>query len=120
MPSTRAQQIAHIVRNARLARGWTQPNLAEEVGVHRQTIGNLERASHQTHPELLEKLEEVLDVDLSPQGVAGQAAIDMIVLSLTDKMRDLGPHEGLRLGSDVLDFVEEWEPKAKGTRRRSG
>ena len=119
MHATRAQQIAGLVRDARARRGWSQAELADKVGVHKQTIGNLERASHATQPELLERISKELDVDLSAAAQAGQVLIDVIVDDLTALMRELGESRGLRMAADVLQFVAEWKdahdpPESRG------
>lgn len=36
-------KFCEAVREARLARGWTQVDLAERAGVHRMSVHNLER-----------------------------------------------------------------------------
>lgn len=120
--TTRAQQIAHIVRTARMERGWSQAELGERAGVHKGTIGNFERAEVETQPELLARLAEILDVDLSAASLAGQALIDVVVLELTDKMRELGETKGLIMASEVLQFVTEWQeapPRSQGRRADS-
>ena len=37
------QQVRNRIRELRLARGWTQQRLADEVGVSRQSINSIER-----------------------------------------------------------------------------
>lgn len=108
MPTTRLQQVAQLVKTARVERGLTQAELAEKVGVHTQTIGNLERASHRSEPELLSKLEEVLEVDLSAVGIAAQSMLDMVCATLSLRMRDVGDAKALVLAAETLDFVNEW------------
>jgi transcriptional regulator with XRE-family HTH domain len=114
VPTTRKQQIAQLVRNARTEKGWTQAYLAERVGVNTQTISHIERAMHMpSRLGLLERLEDTLDVDLSAEAQVGHAILDEIVSKLTERMRDLGPMEGLRLAADVLDVVESWKPRRR-------
>lgn len=110
MPSTRKQQIAQLVRTARVAQGWTQAELADRVGVNVQTISHIERAMHKPRESLMEKLEEVLDTDLSAEAQVGHALLDEIVTKLSERMRDLGPADGIRIAADVLEAVENWRP----------
>jgi transcriptional regulator with XRE-family HTH domain len=112
VPTTRKQQIAHLVRSARTEKGWTQAELAGRVGVNTQTISHIERALHMpSRLGLMERLEDVLDTDLSAEAQVGHAMIDEIVTKLTDRMRELDPVAGLRLASDVLEMVESWKPR---------
>lgn len=114
MPSTRNQQIADLVRTARLAKGWTQGELAERLGVNPQTVGHIERALHKPRPSLMEQLEDVLDTDLSAEAQVGHALLDEIVDKLAAKMRDLGPGDGIRIAADILEAVETWTPRRGG------
>lgn len=111
MTDSRAQQIAQVVRRARIERAWTQDQLADKVGVNKQTIYHIESAKHLSRQELLTKLEDVLDVDLSANSLAGQAVVDMLVTDLLTKMRRMGANDGMRLAIDAMTFIENWEPK---------
>lgn len=114
MPSTRKQQIAQLVRDARTAKGWTQAELADRLGVNTQTISHIERAMHQPSRQgLLERLEETLDTDLSAEAQVGHAMLDEIMRKLSERMRGLGPADGMRMASDILDAVETWRPKGR-------
>jgi transcriptional regulator with XRE-family HTH domain len=110
VPSTRLQQIAQLVRTARVDKGWTQAELADLVGVNAQTIGHIERAIHKPRPELMEKLEATLEADLSAEAQIGHALLDDIYHKLAERMRDLGPVEGIRLATDIQEAVETWQP----------
>jgi putative transcriptional regulator len=46
-----AQHVTNRVRDLRTARGWTQQELAEAVGVSRQSINSIERNRYE--PSLL-------------------------------------------------------------------
>jgi transcriptional regulator with XRE-family HTH domain len=120
MADTRAQQIAQIVRRARLAHDWTQDQLAHEVGVHKQTVYHIETAKHPPSQDLLERLEEVLDVDLGATSLAGQALIDVLVQELVTRMRGMSPNEGLLMASETLAFVSNWMPRHDGMNNSAG
>ncbi len=110
-PSTRKQQIADLVRDARHRKGWTQTELAERVEVNLQTISHIERALHQPREPLMDRLADVLDTDLSIEAQAGHAMVDKIAAKLSERMRDVGSEQGLRLASDILERVETWRPR---------
>lgn len=50
------------VRHQRKAKGWTLEHLADEVGVSRETIGNIERGRSAPLFETAEKIAAALDV----------------------------------------------------------
>jgi transcriptional regulator with XRE-family HTH domain len=53
------------VRKLRLARGFTQEGLAEEVGLHRTYIGNIERGEESVSLDNANKIAKALHVNLS-------------------------------------------------------
>lgn len=65
-----ASSVENFRRNLRRIRkqyqrqqdGWSQANLAERVGVHRNYIGMLERGERQPALDTLDDLGEILDV----------------------------------------------------------
>lgn len=113
MNTTRLQQIARVVREARVEAGLSQAELADKVGVHKQTIGNLERASHTSAPELLDRLRIELGVNLSASSLATQAAIDMVCAELADRVHGLDEAQGLMLVAETLNYVQGWIPPAR-------
>lgn len=56
--------IAVEVRNARRKRKWSQEKLAEEAGVSKQTIVNLEKKHHSPSYDTIIRVIEVLDIDV--------------------------------------------------------
>ena len=44
MPTPLAEGLANRVREAREAKGWTQAELAERIGVSRKTVNTVENA----------------------------------------------------------------------------
>lgn len=90
----------------------TQADLAKACGVHVQTIGNLERALHETSPELLTKVGNVLGVGLTPAALAAQEAVDNVRELLMLRLRELDSDaERLVLVSDTLHFVAAWQTR---------
>jgi transcriptional regulator with XRE-family HTH domain len=61
---TLAQQLAKGMRSLRLTRGWSQDDLAEHAGLHRTTIGLLERERGNITPDKLDALAQALGVDV--------------------------------------------------------
>lgn len=55
--------FASNVRNGRLARGWSQEELAEQAGVHRTYVGMLERAEKNVTIYNIERMAEALGTD---------------------------------------------------------
>lgn len=114
MPSTRKQQIAALVRDARVAKGWTQTELAERVGVNMQTISHIERALHKPSRQgLLERLEDALDTDLSAEAQVLHTMIDEIVHQLSKRIADMGAADGMRFTQDILEDVQDWKPRGR-------
>lgn len=110
----RALQIARVVRQGRIARGWTQQELADKVGVNKQSVYHWESAKHPPEPENIEHLESILGVDLSPPSLASQALLDAVVESTLARLQTLEPNEGLLMASEVLAFVTNWSSRHDG------
>jgi transcriptional regulator with XRE-family HTH domain len=58
------ETLAKNVREARLARDWTQEDLAEASGLHRTYISQLETASRNPTIDVLERLSAALRVSI--------------------------------------------------------
>lgn len=61
---TLARQLAKGLRALRLTRGWSQIDLAHAAGLHRTTIGLLERERGNITPDKLDALAKALGVDV--------------------------------------------------------
>ncbi|WP_230486697.1 helix-turn-helix domain-containing protein [Nocardioides anomalus] len=57
--------IAERLANERRARGWSMERLAEEAGVHRTSIGLIERGRRSMTLELADRLAQSLGLRLS-------------------------------------------------------
>lgn len=99
------QLVAEAVRRRRRELGWTQAELAERVGVHTQSIGNLERASHATSPELLIRVQQALDIDLSTTRQAARMVIDAISDDLYSRIERMDPTEAVLMVGMVQRFI---------------
>lgn len=60
---TAIQQIAKIIRDTRLERGWTQQELANRSGWHVKNISRLENGRHNITLEKLEELARALELE---------------------------------------------------------
>lgn len=108
MSTTRRQHVADVVKAARAFQGMTQAELASAVGVHTQTIGNLERGTVETSPELITALERVLKIDLSPVAMVSSASAEVIKRELVRRFSELGEAESLLLAGETLRFILAW------------
>lgn len=120
MATTRLQRLAAAVRDARQARGWTQRQLAEAVGVHPQTIGNLERASHETSPEVVEKVMRALNIDLTPGAVAAHDSVAVIQAQVAERLKTMSEAERMIFVGEVMRYVTRWTPDDDETAGNGG
>jgi transcriptional regulator with XRE-family HTH domain len=72
MSKSLAADFARELRNARQARGWTQAELAERVGIAAEVCGRLERGRVLPRADTLVRLAAALDV--STDTLLGRAA----------------------------------------------
>lgn len=120
MTTTSRQHIADVVRAARAFHGLTQAELAQRVGVHTQTIGNLERGTVETSPDLISSLERELKIDLSPAALAGAASADVIRREMVRRIAELSESDALVMAGETLRFIKEWESSSAETQRPAG
>lgn len=111
MVTTRTQYLAAAVRDARQAQGITQAELAKLVGVHAQTIGNLERAQHEPSPDLVAKVTQVLRLDMSNESLAAQQSVALIERSMIDRLQAMTEAERLIFVGEVMRYVVQWSPE---------
>lgn len=87
-------EIGHLVRDRRKARGWTQDQLATRLGVSRLWIVQLEQGKATVQLGLvmrtLNELDVPLQVDLQPQSQSGMRLNDAIDLD-SIILRTTGP-----------------------------
>lgn len=65
MGRRRMPQLGDAVRTARQARGLSQQELADAIGVHKGTISNLERGRVDTDSATIRRIEDSLGVELN-------------------------------------------------------
>ena len=61
---SKRQKVAQIIQTARVQKGWTQEELAERLGVRRQTIIKIEGCKYSPNADILYQLCECLDLTL--------------------------------------------------------
>lgn len=106
--ATRQQRlVAEQIRRRRQELGWTQAQLAARVGVHAQSIGNLERALHATDPETLRKVQQALNMaDFSEGRLAALQAAEVIRDTVITKIEEMEAAQALMYVGRVLAYVD--------------
>ncbi len=64
-------RIGHLIREARKHRGWTQAELAEELGTSQSAVNRIERGHQNLSLEMLARIGEAVDSELVSLGVPG-------------------------------------------------
>src|ERR1035438_9942949 len=100
------RDYAEIVRTKRRARGWTQAELAERLGLTNVTISRWEKG--RVEPLLLfwQKFLEVTGSEARSPGVARRAAVPEVVDFMGDGLAVRAMVEGERLGFGRLRSEE--------------
>lgn len=65
MPLSARELLAKRVRELRLAKGWSQEDLAAASSLHRTYIGTVERAEQSITVDSIEKLAKALEVPVA-------------------------------------------------------
>jgi transcriptional regulator with XRE-family HTH domain len=95
---TGADRFGHQLRALRKARGWTQTELAKNVGIDRSMIGNYELGLHYPPIPTLVKLAKALDTTVDRLLAVDEKKIDDI--------QDRRLHQ-LFLEADRADFAKQ-------------
>lgn len=64
-PLSASQMVVQRLRAERLARGWTQKQLAERAGIERANLARLEAGRHSPRVDTLESLANCLELSLA-------------------------------------------------------
>lgn len=78
MENIEKEKIAAKIKALRKTRGLTQQQLADKLGVQRATISNYEIGRRSPHIKELEKIAQVLGVNLEYFGFGGSDMYDLI------------------------------------------
>ena len=61
---SKRQKVAQIIQTARVQKGWTQEELAERLGVRRQTIIKIEGCKYSPNADILYSILDCLELTL--------------------------------------------------------
>src|SRR4028119_1243050 len=64
-------RIGYLIRDARKHRGWTQADLAEQLGTSQSAVNRIERGHQNLSLEMLARIGEALDSQIVSLGAAG-------------------------------------------------
>ena len=64
-------RIGYLIRDARKHRGWTQTDLAEQLGTSQSAVNRIERGHQNLSLEMLARIGEALDSEIVSLGAAG-------------------------------------------------
>jgi transcriptional regulator with XRE-family HTH domain len=96
------ERIGDRIKRERLARGWTQRQLAEAVGVGVPHISKVEANRENPGDDLLERLAKVFKIDAAELFVAARRLPDGMIEKLA-----LDP-------AAAVSFLRRWDPKKSG------
>jgi transcriptional regulator with XRE-family HTH domain len=108
------ERIGRNVRQLRIARGWTQEQLAERVGNTERHVGQVERGEVNVTIDILTTMAAHLSVDVArllddSTGGASDARVYTIMPSLFDQIE-----EALRAVARLKDTGRPAEPPDRG------
>lgn len=94
MDRQQREEVGARIKQARLDRGWSQRDLAEESGVRENTVISIEHGTRQTQPAKLRAVLDALnmpapiDDSLSLEGVPEDVRIFLVVAAQRLKVMD--------------------------------
>lgn len=106
----RRDSLSVAVRDARRAKGLSQGDLADAVGVHKGTISNLERGTVEPEPATVRRIEETLGVDLSPERLYREGTVTLALEEVERAFRRVPDEHRLLFVSQVIGYVTAWAP----------
>lgn len=105
-------EFKDIVKQLRLERGWSQQEVADRLGVNKQTISQYERGIRKPLFDTAEQLAGIFHVDLN------------YLMGFTDKIRkpagdetDPATNKFLGVSLEEIDLVEAWRHADDPTKR---
>lgn len=93
-----AKRIGNLIAQVRESRGWSQQDLANEIGISVSTVSRWERGLHRGEPPNVRKLAKALKVApslLRPVAPDMESQLDRIETALADLAARLDAIEGL-------------------------
>lgn len=67
-----SETVAQIVRDARLDKGWTQGQLAAELGTSQSAVARMEQGKQNLSLKMIQRLESIFDQNIVNVGIAPQ------------------------------------------------
>ena len=105
-------EFKDIVKQLRLERGWSQQEVADRLGVNKQTISQYERGIRKQLFDTAEQLADIFHVDLN------------YLMGFTDKIQkpagdetDPATNKFLGVSLEEIDLVEAWRHADDPTKR---
>ncbi len=114
-PLPASRMVVQRLRAERLARGWTQKELAERSGTERANIARLETGRHSPRVDTLESLAKAMALSLADLFETGEAAAETMELS-----RRLAKSGVQRLKAQLRRMRELGVIDETGRRRKRG
>ena len=106
------REFKDIVKQLRLERGWSQQEVADRLGVNKQTISQYERGIRKPLFDTAEQLADIFHVDLN------------YLMGFTDKIQkpagdetDPATNKFLGVSLEEIDLVEAWRHADDPTKR---
>ena len=105
-------EFKNIVKQLRLERGWSQQEVADRLGVNKQTISQYERGIRKPLFDTAEQLADMFHVDLN------------YLMGFTDKIQkpagdetDPATNKFLGVSLEEIDLVDAWRHADDPTKR---
>jgi transcriptional regulator with XRE-family HTH domain len=120
-----AKRIGRVIAQLRMARGWSQQDLAGEIDVGVSTVSRWERGLHEGYGSNVRKLAKALKVApavLRPVEPDTEGQLDRIEAKLDDLIALLTPGGAQRdtvVAPAGAPLLEQVEPQTPPARRRS-
>lgn len=114
------RRLAKQIREARKARGWTQPQLAEQAGVSLRMIQDAESGNRRPQAAKLDAIRRVLDLDATADETRATwdgystAAADLV----GQTMHTFTPDERRQLFIDLTNWMFEKRTEILAARNR--
>lgn len=104
------ETIAKKIKTLRKARGMTQEQLADRLGVKRSTISNYEIGRRSPHIKELEAISEALGVSLEYFGIGGNQVFDLIARArMMFDDEDISQEEKAKVYKEIMRLYLELE-----------
>lgn len=115
MDEQQRAEFGRRVRDARVARGWNQIQLADAAGVAPNTVGSIELGKRSPQPQSVAAVMAALDLDPSTGVAEVPADVALVAELVTLWMLEIPAAKRARAVSDLVQFLhcpvdDEGEP----------